>query len=113
MSPSFTDKAQDMDPSWSLPVCEMFSIVVYGQLILEQTAFDKVDTDVINQIFDFMVRDFARFALQIYGMHNTKEEQCAYCKEIMLIKSQGDDAQYKKIWQNYVYALNGEYAMSE
>jgi acyl-CoA dehydrogenase len=30
------DKAQDMDPSWSLPLGEMFSIVVYGQLILEQ-----------------------------------------------------------------------------
>lgn len=107
------DKAQDMDPSWSLPVGEMFSIVVYGQLILEQAAFDKVDNDVINQIFDFMVRDFARFALQIYGMHNTKDEQRAYCKEIMLIKSQGDDAQYNKIWQNYVYALKGEYAMTE
>jgi acyl-CoA dehydrogenase len=107
------DKAQDMDPSWSLPVGEMFSIVVYGQLILEQAVFDKVDADVINQIFDFMVRDFARFALQIYGMHNTKEEQRAYCKEIMLIKSQGDDAQYNRIWKNYVYALNGEYAMNE
>ncbi|MCK7514132.1 MAG: hypothetical protein MZV70_65715 [Desulfobacterales bacterium] len=46
----------------------------------------------INQIFDFMVRDFARFALQIYGMHNTKDEQRAYCKDIMLIKAQGDDA---------------------
>ena len=107
------DKAQDMDPSWSLPVCEMFSIVVYGQLILEQAKFDKVDADVINQIFDFMVRDFARFALQIYGMHNTKDEQRAYCKEIMLIKSQGDDAQYNRIRKNYVYALNGEYAMNE
>ncbi|MBW2674663.1 MAG: acyl-CoA dehydrogenase, partial [Deltaproteobacteria bacterium] len=27
------DKAQDMDPSWSLPLGEMFAIVVYGQLI--------------------------------------------------------------------------------
>ena len=107
------DKAQDMDPSWSLPVGEMFSIVVYGQLILEQAKFDKVDADVINQIFDFMVRDFARFALQIYGMHNTKDEQRAYCKEIMLIKGQGDDAQYNRIWKEYVYALNGEYAMNE
>jgi acyl-CoA dehydrogenase len=107
------DKAQDMDPSWSLPVGEMFSIVVYGQLILEQAVFDKVDADVINQIFDFMVRDFARFALQIYGMHNTKEDQRAYCREIMLIKSQGDDAQYNRLWKNYVYALNGEYAMNE
>ncbi|HUN54208.1 MAG TPA: acyl-CoA dehydrogenase family protein [Smithella sp.] len=107
------DKAQDMDPSWSLPVGEMFSIVVYGQLILEQAKFDNMDADVVNQIFDFMVRDFARFALQIYGMHNTKDEQRAYCKDIMLIKAQGDDAQYNRIWTKYVYALNGEYAMNE
>ena len=107
------DKAQDMDPSWSLPVGEMFSIVVYGQLILEQAKFDNVDADVVNQIFDFMVRDFTRFALQIYGMHNTKDEQRAYCKDIMLIKAQGNDAQYNKIWKEYVYALNGEYAMNE
>jgi len=107
------DKAQDLDPSWSLPVGEMFSIVVYGQLILEQAAFDKVDDDILNQIFDFMVRDFARFALQIYGMHNTKEDQRAYCKDIMLIKGQGDDAQYDRVWQKYVAVLNGEYAMSE
>ncbi len=107
------DKAQDLDPSWSLPVGEMFSIVVYGQLILEQAAFDKADDDILNQIFDFMVRDFARFALQIYGMHNTKEDQRAYCKDIMLIKGQGDDAQYDRVWQKYVAVLNGEYAMSE
>ena len=82
------DKAQDMDPIFSLPLGEMFSIVVYGQLILEQAKFDKVDPDIINQIFDFMVRDFARFALQIYGTHSTGEQQRAYCKEIMLIKAQ-------------------------
>ncbi|HOE22523.1 MAG TPA: acyl-CoA dehydrogenase family protein, partial [Smithellaceae bacterium] len=107
------DKAQDMDPLFSLPLGEMFSIVVYGQLILEQAKFDQVDPDIVNQIFDFMVRDFARFALQIYGMHNTKDEQRAYCKEIMLIKAQGDDVQYERVWKEYVYALNGEYAMNE
>jgi len=107
------DKAQDMDPIFSLPLGEMFSIVVYGQLILEQAKFDNIEPDIVNQIFDFMVRDFARFALQIYGTHNTKEDQRAYCREIMLIKSQGDDAQYNRIWKNYVYALNGEYAMNE
>ena len=64
------DKAQDMDPSWSLPVGEMFSIVVYGQLILEQAKIDGLDSDILNQIFDFMVRDFAHFALQIYGNHS-------------------------------------------
>jgi len=107
------DKAQDIDPLFSLPLGEMFSIVVYGQLILEQAKFDNIDPDVLNQIFDFMVRDFARFALQIYGMHNTKDDQRAYCKDIMLIKAEGDDAQYERVWKKYVYSLNGEYAMNE
>jgi acyl-CoA dehydrogenase len=107
------DKAQDMDSSFSLPLGEMFSIVVYGQLILEQAKFDGVDPDIINQIFDFMVRDFARFALQIYAMHSTKDKQRVYCKDIMLIKSQADDTQYNRVWEKYVFALNGEYAMNE
>lgn len=107
------DAAQDMDPSFSLPLGEMFSIVVYGQLILEQVAFDKIDVDIVNQIFDFMVRDFARFALQIYGMHNTTDAQRAYCKDIMLINAQGDEAQYNRVWEKYVFPLNGEYVMNE
>jgi acyl-CoA dehydrogenase len=107
------DKAQDVDSSFSLPLGEMFSVVVYGQLILEQCELGKMDADIINQIFDFMIRDFSRFALQIYGMDNSKDEQRAYCKEIMLIKSQGDDVQYNRVWEKYVSVLNGEYAMNE
>jgi acyl-CoA dehydrogenase len=107
------DKMQDMDPSWSLPVGEMFSIVVYGQLILEQAQFENTDKDVLNQIFDFMVRDFAGFALQIYGNHSSTDEQREYCTKIMLIKAVPDDAQYQKVWEKYVFALDGEYAMNE
>ena len=107
------DKAQDMDPSWSLPLGEMFSIVVYGQLILEQAQLDKMDQDIINQIFDFMVRDFAHFALQIYGTHGTKDEQRPFCTKIMLIKAIPDPDQYTQVWDRYVSVLNGEYAMNE
>ena len=107
------DKMQDMDPSFSLPLGEMFSIVVYGQLILEQAAFEDVESDIINQIFDVMVCDFARFALQIYGNHNTRDDQRPFCKEIMLIKAVPDDAQYKRVWEKFVISLDGEYAMNE
>ena len=107
------DKMQDMDPSFSLPLGEMFSIVVYGQLILEQAKLEDVEPDIINQIFDFMVRDFASFALQIYGNHNTRDEQRPFCKEIMLIKAVQDDTQYQRVWGKYVFALDGEYAMNE
>jgi acyl-CoA dehydrogenase len=107
------DKFQDLDPSFSLPLGEMFSIVVYGQLILEQAGFDDLDRDIVNQVFDFMVRDFAKFALQIYGMHNSKEDQRAFCREIMLIKAIANDAQYNRVWEKYVFPLNGEYQMNE
>jgi acyl-CoA dehydrogenase len=106
------DKMQDMDPSFSLPLGEMFSIVVYGQLILEQAKLGDVDPEIINQIFDFMVRDFCQFALQIYGNHRAKDEQRTYCKEIMLIKAVPDNEQYNRIWEKYVFALNGEYEMN-
>ena len=106
------DKMQDMDPSFSLPLGEMFSIVVYGQLILEQAKFDNIDPDILNQIFDFMIRDFALFALQIYYNHNTKDEQRSYCKEIMLIKPVADPEQHNRVWEKYVFALNGEYEMN-
>lgn len=107
------DNIQEMDPTFSLPVGEMFSIVVYGQLILEQAKFDGLDPDILNQIFDFMVRDFAHFALQIYGNHTTKDEQRAYCTKIMLIKAVPNPEQYNKVWEKFVTVLNGEYAMNE
>ncbi len=106
------DKAQDADSSFSLPLGEMFSVVVYGQLILEQCELSNMDTDIINQIFEFMIRDFSRFALQIYGMDNTKDEQRAYCTKIMMIKAQGDAAQYDRVWTKYVAPLSGEYEMN-
>ena len=107
------DEAQDMDPSWSLPLGEMFSIVVYGQLILEQARFGGLDTGILNQIFDFMVRDFAQFAMQIYGNHSSREAQRDYFGRIMLIKAVPDPEQYGRVWERYVSILNGEYAMSE
>ena len=106
------DTAQDQDPSFSLPLGEMFSVIIYGQLILEQTEFVGLEPDILNQIFDFMVRDFARFALQIYDTHTTRDDQRAFCKEIMLIKSVYDPDQYNRVWEKYVAALNGVYEMA-
>lgn len=106
-------KAQDLDPVFSLPLGEMFSIVVYGQLILEQAKLTDFDPMILDQIFDFMVRDFARFALQIYGLPNTLDAQRDFCREILLIRPEGGERGYLEVWKSYVSPLNGEYAMSE
>jgi acyl-CoA dehydrogenase len=107
------DKQQDLDPSFSLPLGEMFSIVVYGQLILEQAGLQRLEPGIVNQIFDFMVRDFARFALQIYGMPAAREDQRGFCREIMLIRSVPAAEEAERIWKECVLPLNGEYRMNE
>lgn len=106
------DEAQQQDPSFALPIGEMFAIVVYGQLILEQAQMQDLDQDIVNQIFDFMVRDFAAFALEIYDNHLTSDNQRAFCRDIMLVRPARDDAQYRKIWKEYVLPLNGVYEMT-
>jgi acyl-CoA dehydrogenase len=107
------DQQQDMDPSFSLPLGEMFAIVVYGQLILEQAGLDRIAPDIVNQVFDFMVRDFAHFALQIFGMHAGREDQRAFCREIMLIRAVPAPEEYDRIWKSCVLALDGEYRMND
>jgi acyl-CoA dehydrogenase len=87
--------------------------VVYGQLILEQAALDRIDARIVNQVFDVMVGDFARFALQIYGMHAAREDQRECCREIMLIRAVPAPEQAAWIWKDHVLALDGEYRMSD
>jgi acyl-CoA dehydrogenase len=106
------DIGQDFDSSFSLPLGEMFSIVVYGQLILEQAMLYKLDPDVLNQIFDFMVRDFARFALQVYDNPSVREDQIAFLKEIILTKPVPDDNQYERVWDKHIFPLVGAYEMN-
>jgi acyl-CoA dehydrogenase len=86
---------------------------VYGQLILEQASISGIDSDILNQMFDFMVRDFAQFAMQIYSNHSSKDAQRDYCVKIMLIKAVPNSEQYNRVWEQYVSVLNGEYAMNE
>jgi acyl-CoA dehydrogenase len=106
------DVGQDFDSSFALPLGEMFSIVVYGQLILEQAMLYKLDPDVLNQIFDFMVRDFARFALQVYDNPSVREDQIAFLKEIILTKPVPDDNQYERVWDKHIFPLVGAYEMN-
>ena len=66
-------KAQAKDIGFLLTAGEMFTLVVYGQFILENAKIHKLETEVLDQIFDFMVRDFSKFALQMYSKPSSSE----------------------------------------
>jgi acyl-CoA dehydrogenase len=73
-----TDEAQRQDLDFLLTLGELFTQVVYGQLILEQAELTGLDPDVIDQIFDTFVRDFSSYATALHGKASSTEAQQAW-----------------------------------
>jgi len=94
-----------------LCVGEIFTLVAYGQLIIESAAIEKMDDDLLDQIFDFMVRDFSQFGLELYGNGiSTKPQQDACLK--MIKRPVVDDEKFERILKEQVYALIDTYEMN-
>jgi acyl-CoA dehydrogenase len=106
------DKAQQRDTDFVLSLGEVFTLVPYGHLILESASIHDVADDVIDQIFDFMVRDFSRYALQLYHKPSTTTQQMELCLE-MIRKPVVDQQRFQRVWEEEVYALAGEYEMND
>lgn len=106
------EKSQAMNPDFTLTVGEMFALIVYGQLILENAPVHNIDNDIIDQMFDCYVRDFSSFALDLYSKPMTTDKQMEYC--LKLIKKPAvDEARYQRVGGNYVYALKDTYVMND
>ena len=106
------DAAQQKDIDFLLTVGEIFTLVVYGQLILENAALLATADEVVDQIFDFMVRDLSKFALQLYSKPSSTELQMEYCMKLVR-KANVDERRYQEVLERYVYSLNGTYQMAE
>ncbi len=109
MAASPTD-AQQRDVDFLLTVGELFALVVYGQLILENAEIYGIEDALLDQIFDFLVRDFSKFALELHNKPSSTSKQMEYCRK-MLRKPAVDEARYQRVWQE-VLALNGAYEMN-
>ena len=106
------DAAQVKDVDFLLAVGEIFTLVVYGQLFLESANLLELPDDLVDQSFDFMVRDLSRFALQVYSKVSSSEAQMAYCLQLIR-KPQVDLARSARVLDEHVYSLNGVYSMNE
>lgn len=104
--------AQQKDIDFLLTAGEIFTLVVYGQLILENAPLLAIDDDVVDQIFDFMVRDMSKFALQLYCKSSSTELQMGYCMRLVR-KSTVDEGRFQRVLERHVYSLNGAYEMAE
>ncbi|MDH5420000.1 MAG: acyl-CoA dehydrogenase, partial [Candidatus Bathyarchaeota archaeon] len=101
------EQAKDLD--FLLNLGELFTLVVYGQLIIENARIYDIGNSLLDQIFDFIIRDFSMYALQLYSKQSVTERQ----QEIllrMIKKPHVDKKRFETVWKE-VYSLNGLYEM--
>jgi acyl-CoA dehydrogenase len=104
-------KEQQKDIDFLLILGELFTLVAYGQLIIENAKINKVDDRLLDQIFDFMIRDFSKFAMQLYSKTSSTDQQMALCQK-MVKKATVNPERFKHVWEAYVYPLKGAYEMN-
>lgn len=104
------DQQKDID--FLLTVGELFTLVVYGQLILENAKIWKLEENMIDQIFEVLVEDFSSFALQIYNKPSSTEKQMEFAQK-MIRKPVFNQDRTNHIWENHVYSLKDSYEMKK
>ncbi|NNF63195.1 MAG: acyl-CoA dehydrogenase [Acidimicrobiia bacterium] len=105
------DDAQSKDTDFLLALGEIFTLVVYGQLFLENAEIYEVGDDLIDQVFDVFIRDFSRFATQLHGKPNTSKDQAEFC--IRMVRRPSDDVERtERVWTNQVLSLRDTYEMN-
>ncbi|WP_163336226.1 acyl-CoA dehydrogenase [Desulfopila sp. IMCC35008] len=105
------NKEQAKDFDLLLNIGELFTLVVYGQLILENAKLLNIDEQVIDQIFEVMVRDFSKFALQLYTKGSATFLQQKICKR-MVKRPVVDRKRHEYIWETYVQCMKDQYEMN-
>jgi acyl-CoA dehydrogenase len=105
------EQAKDVD--FLLVVGELFTLVVYAQLILENAALyaaEGVDGDTVDQIFDVLVRDFSRHALDLHSKPAATALQAELALK-MIRRPAFDAGRAGRIWQT-VHGLKDAYEMN-
>jgi acyl-CoA dehydrogenase len=106
------DEAQQKDVDFLLALGELFALVVYAQLILENAGIYQADIngDLLDQIFDCLVRDFSKHALQLHSKPSSTTRQMELCLR-MLRKPVVDAGRFDRVWEQ-VHALKDAYELA-
>lgn len=105
-------KEQGSNVDYMLAVGELFTLIVYAQLILENMKIYRIDQDIVNEIFSFIVRDYSQYALIVYSNYeNTNPQEAILTK--MMRKPVLDQEKFNRVWANYVYALKDTCVMNK
>jgi len=106
------DEIQVRDIDYMLSMGELFTLIVYGHLVLEKALMEDTDTDLLNQVFDVFVRDFSLYATGLHGKPGNTDAQRTLIRELIQAPVANPE-QFDKVWLQNVYALNGQYELAD
>jgi acyl-CoA dehydrogenase len=104
-------KEQTKNIDYMLAAGELFTLIVYAQLILENSKIYTTDKYLLEQIFTFLVKDYSAFALQmILSQENSIEQEEIFHQ--MIKKPVQDKKGFGRVWDS-VYGLKDQYIMND
>lgn len=103
------DAEQMRDLDFTLVLGHLFTLVVYGQLILEQSSLVGLDGDLLDQIFDFQVRDFSAHAVALHGKPSSSAAQQDWALSAVR-KPATATQRFERVW-GQVKSYDGAYEM--
>jgi len=104
------DAVQQKDIDFAFGVGQLFALVPYAQLILEEAPLSGVDGALIDEIFAVLVRDFNSYAVELHDKSSATDEQARFAMR-MIRRPVNDPARYDQVWKEHVLPLNGAYEM--
>ncbi len=104
------DAAQQKDIDFAFGVGQLFALVPYAQLILEEAPLSGVDEPLIDEIFSLLVRDFNTYAVELHDKAATTDAQAGFATR-MIRRPVNDPGRYDQVWQEHVLPVNGAYEM--
>ncbi|HEX4390212.1 MAG TPA: acyl-CoA dehydrogenase family protein [Mycobacterium sp.] len=101
------DQMKDLD--FLLVVGHLFTLIVYGQLILEQADLIGLDADLVDQIFEVQIRDFSQYAVALHGKSSSTTTQQDWALAAVR-RPVTDSHRFDRVWEK-VRAYDGAYEM--
>lgn len=99
------------DFDYLLAVGELFTMVAYGQLIIESAKIEGISDEVMNQMFDRFVRDFSSYAVDLYGKPLNTDAQLEKIQK-MIKRPVPNQEEFEKVLNEEVYSLVDVYEMN-
>jgi acyl-CoA dehydrogenase len=104
------DATQQKDIDFAFGVGQLFAVVPYAQLILEEALLSGLDEALIDGIFAVLVRDFNSYAVELGDKPATTDQQARFATR-MIRRPVFDPARYDQVWKEHVLPINGAYQM--